>query len=449
MFAFTAKKGRIVGAAAITALLAGTVAACGDSQDTAETTSPADAEAALSEESSLLVWGWDPAIQPVADAFEAKYPNIDVEVVNVGTGSDHYTKVQNAITASSGAPDLAQMEYYAIPQFALSGGLADLTALGAGELESSYTPAAWNNVVVNDAIYGLPWGTGPMALFYNKAVFDEHGVEVPGTWDEYVAAAKTLHEADPDVYITNDAGDAGFATSMMWQAGGKPFQIDGTKVSVNLQDEGSMKWANTWNELVQNDLVAPISSWSDEWYQGLSNGSIASLTIGAWMAGNLESGVPDGAGDWRVAPMPVWNEGDTTTAENGGGAFSVLEQSDNKVVAQEFLEFMTASSEGQKITLDTVGGIPSTVAELSDEQWLNREWEYFGGQQVNKVLADAANNVVEGWQYLPFQVFANSVFSDSVGQSYANKSDINAGLSQWQDAIVSYGEQQGFEVSAQ
>ncbi|WP_029067908.1 ABC transporter substrate-binding protein [Jonesia quinghaiensis] len=449
MFAFTAKKGRIVGAAAITALLAGTVAACGDSQDTAQTTSPADAEAALSEESSLLVWGWDPAIQPVADAFEAKYPNIDVEVVNVGTGSDHYTKVQNAITASSGAPDLAQMEYYAIPQFALSGGLADLTALGAGELESSYTPAAWNNVVVNDAIYGLPWGTGPMALFYNKAVFDEHGVEVPGTWDEYVAAAKTLHEADPDLYITNDAGDAGFATSMMWQAGGQPFQIDGTNVSVNLQDEGSMKWANTWNELVQNDLVAPISSWSDEWYQGLSNGSIASLTIGAWMAGNLESGVPDGAGDWRVAPMPVWNEGDTTTAENGGGAFSVLEQSDNKVVAQEFLEFMTASSEGQKITLDTVDGIPSTVAELSDEQWLNREWEYFGGQQVNQVLADAANNVVEGWQYLPFQVFANSVFADSVGQSYANKSDINAGLSQWQDAIVSYGEQQGFEVSAQ
>jgi len=445
----TSKKSfaRIASVASLSLLLTGTLVACG-SDDTPAAPDAQDVESALKEDSKLLVWGWDPAVEPVAKAFEDKYPNIDVEVVNVGTGSDHYTKVQNAITAGSGAPDLAQMEYYAIPQFALSGGLADLTDLGAADLKDKYTEAAFSSVQVNDGIYGLPWGTGPMALFYNKAVFDKHGVEVPTTWAQYVEAAKKLHEADPNLYITNDSGDAGFSTSMIWQAGGQPFQIDGTKVTVNLQDDGSKKWANTWNELVTNDLVAPISSWSDEWYQGLSNGSIASLTIGAWMAGNLESGVPAGAGDWRVAPMPVWNEGDTGVAENGGGAFSVLEGSKNKVVAKAFLEFMTASTEGQTITLDTVGGIPSTVAELNNDEWLNREWDYFGGQKVNQVLADAANNVVPGWQDLPFQVYANSVFADSVGQSYANKADINEGLKKWQETIVTYGTQQGFEVAA-
>ena len=80
-----------------------------------------------------------------------------------------------------------------------------------------------------DAVYGLPQDSGPMALFYNKEVFDKSGIEVPTTWDEYVEAAKKLHAADPKTYITNDTGDAGFTTSMIWQAGGTPFKTDGKK----------------------------------------------------------------------------------------------------------------------------------------------------------------------------------------------------------------------------
>jgi multiple sugar transport system substrate-binding protein len=36
-----------------------------------------------------------------------------------------------------------------------------------------------------------------------------------------------------------------------------------------------------------------------------------------------------------------------------------------------------------------------------------------------------------------------------VGQSYANHTDLNAGLKQWQDALVKYGNQQGFTVTGQ
>ena len=48
-----------------------------------------------------------------------------------------------------------------------------------------------------------------MALFYNKEVFDKHGIAVPTTWDEYLEAARKLHKADPKAYITSDTGDAG------------------------------------------------------------------------------------------------------------------------------------------------------------------------------------------------------------------------------------------------
>src|SRR5690606_5511987 len=98
----------------------------------------------------------------------------------------------------------------------------------------------------------------------NKTVFDQYGIAVPTTWDEYVAAAEKLHAADPAKYITNDIGDPGFATSMIWQAGGKPFASDGENVTIDLQDAGAKKWAESWNRLVENDLLAPYGSWSDE-----------------------------------------------------------------------------------------------------------------------------------------------------------------------------------------
>ncbi len=404
-----------------------------------------DLEKALQTESSITVWAWAPAVEDIAKAFEEKYPKITVNVENVGTGNDQYTKLQNAIKAGSGAPDVAQIEYYALPQFALGNSLADLSKFGFDDLEDKFTASTWNSVNLNDKLYALPQDSGPMAMFYRKDVFDKYGIAVPETWDQYIAAAKTIHDADPNAYITNDTGDAGFTTSMIWQAGGKPYTVDGENVGINLQDEGSKKWADKWNQLVEGGYVAQTSSWSDEWFRGLSDGSIATLIIGSWMPGNLEGQAPDGSGQWRVAPMPQYEAGGTATAENGGGGDAVLEQSKNKLVAAAFLKYMNAE-EGTQISIDK-GGFPSTNADLESDEFLGYESEYFGGQKINEVFADSAKNVVKGWQYLPFQVYANSIYNDTVGQAYAGKSDLNTGLTDWQKASASYGSEQGFTVS--
>ncbi|MGB4778640.1 ABC transporter substrate-binding protein [Microbacterium sp.] len=402
-------------------------------------------QAALEKGGELTYWSWTPQAEAQVAAFEKAYPNVTVDLVNAGTNNDEYTKLQNAIKAGSGAPDVVQIEYYAFPQFALTDALLDLSAYGFADLEDDYTASTWGSVTVGDAIYGLPQDSGPMALFYNQAVFDEYGIDVPTTWDEYIAAAEKLHAADPTKYITNDIGDAGFATSMIWQAGGTPFQSDGTNVTIDLQDAGSKKWAGTWNQLVENDLLAPYGSWSDEWFQGLGNGSIATLVIGAWMPANLESGAPDGAGNWRIAPMPTY-DGSPASAENGGGGQAVTKQSKNPELAAGFLWWLNNSEESITTFLDG-GGFPSTTAELSSDEFLNAAPEYFGGQKINEVLAAAADSVVTGWQYLPFQVYGNSIFGDTVGQSYADGSDLNEGLTAWQDALVEYGNGQGFTVN--
>lgn len=426
---------------ALAGTLALTLTACGGSDsDNTPTQAPTNASGELSGE--LTVWAWDQTITDVAEAFTAEHPDVTVDVVNVGTGNDQYVALQNAVAAESGGPDLAQIEYYAVPQFSIGQALADIGPMGADELDGTFTTGPWSAVAQGDNVWGLPLDSGPMAMFYNKEVFDANNVDVPTTWDEFLDAARTLKEQG--IYIVNDTGDAGFTTSMIWQAGGRPYQVNDTTVSVDFTDEGTAKFAELWQTMIDEELVAPISSWSDEWYQALGDGSVASLVIGAWMPGNLETGVPAGAGKWAVADMPQWSDSEFTTSENGGSSMAVMKGSDNQALAYEFLEF-TAAGEGIDIRVDG-GAFPATVDTLNEPGFLDREFEYFGGQKVNEVLAKSAEGVAEGWQYLPFQVYANSVFNDFSANAYNGSTPLADALTQWGDASATYGGQQGFTI---
>ena len=401
--------------------------------------------AALQQPTTLTVWAWAPQTADIVKAFEQQYPKVTVNLVNAGTGSAEYTKLENAIKAGSGAPDVAQVEYYALPQFALQGALADLSADGLGSAQSQFSSAVWDSVNIGGKLVGLPQDTGPMALFYNKTIFDKYHLTVPTTWAQYAADAAKLHAADPKEYIGNDTGDPGFVTSMIWAAGGDPYAVSGTKnVTINLQDPGAKKFAALWSPLITKSLLAPITSWSTQWYTGLANGSIASLVTGGWMGVDLETGVPSGKGDWRVAPLPEWTAGTAATSENGGSADSVLASSKNQLAAAGFLQFMNTGP-GMQISANS-GDFPSSLAMLNSSAFLDQAPAYFGGQKINQVLSQAASQVLPGWSYLPFQVYANSIFPDTVGQAYTGKSSLETGLQAWQQQSASYGTQQGFSV---
>ena len=401
-------------------------------------------EDALEQGGTLTYWAWAPSSEAQVAAFEKAYPNVDVKLVNAGSGVDEYTKLQNTIKAGKGAPDVAQLEDTAVPQFALSDSLVDLTAYGLDDLKDQYTVGTWSSVASDGKLYGLPQDSGPMSLYYNKRVFDQYGIAVPTTWDEYVAAAKTLHEADPSTYLTSDNGDGLFASSLIWQAGGRPFAVDGTKVTIDLQDEGTLKWTSVWNEMVENKLLAPTAAYSDDWYKQLGSGQIASLISAAWLPSLLQTAAADGAGDWRAAPMPTY-DGTPASANYGGSAQVVVAQSKQQALAAGFVKWLNNSDEGIKLLIDS-GSFPSTTADIESPDLLNLAPDYFGGQEINKVAQASGESVSEGWQYLPFQIYAQTIFPDTVGQAYANNTDLNDGLKEWQDALVKYGNEQGFEV---
>ena len=117
--------------AAAAALLA--LTACGsDDKATSSPASADDVQAALAKGGDLTVWAWEPTLKQVVAKFQQKYPNVKVNLVNAGTGNDQYTALQNAVAAGKGVPDVAQIEYFALPQFALG---KSLTGLAAGSVK--------------------------------------------------------------------------------------------------------------------------------------------------------------------------------------------------------------------------------------------------------------------------------------------------------------------------
>ncbi|MFE3929146.1 ABC transporter substrate-binding protein [Streptomyces albogriseolus] len=437
---------RLLGGIALVTSLALGATACGGSDDGAgtESVSAEDIQAALDKGGSVTVWSWEPTLKTVAADFQKKHPKVKINLVSERSGDKHYTALSNAISAGKGVPDVAQLEYFSIGQYSLTKGLTDLSGFGADKLASAYTPGPWNAVTEGDKVYGLPMDSGPMALFYNKKVFDKYKIAVPTTWDEYLDAARKLHKADPKAYIANDTGDAGFTTSLLWQAGSRPYKVDGTNVKIDFGDANAKKFTDVWQKLIDEKLLAPVTSWTDDWYKGLGDGSIATLSTGAWMPANFESGVPNASGQWRVAPLPAWTQGDKASAENGGSALTVPALAKNKELAYAFVEYAN-SGEGVASRVSE-GAFPATQAELKSTEFLGKEFPYFGGQKANEIFAASAANVADDWSYLPFQAYANSIFNDTVGKAYISGTRLEDGLKAWQDASVKYGEEQGFTV---
>jgi len=199
---------------AIAVSLSLVLAACGSSSGTdspaATSVSQADIDKAMTTPTELTFWTWAPDIDQEVALFQQKYPAIKVNVVNAGQGVAHYTKLRTALQAGTGAPDVAQIEYQAIPTFTITDSLLDLRPYGASALKDTFVDWTWGQVSgSNGEVWAIPQDTGPMGMLYRQDIFDQYGIQVPKTWDEFAAAARKLHTANPNIYLTNLAGERG------------------------------------------------------------------------------------------------------------------------------------------------------------------------------------------------------------------------------------------------
>lgn len=148
----TITRNRRVALGALATLLAASLTACSGGEEGGgggggtEGASAEEIEAALQEGGTVTYWTWTPQAEKQVEEFEKAYPEVDVQLVDTVGACEANTKLQNAIAAGKGVPDVVQIEYQSVPQFQLPGQLTDLSAYGFGELESLYTASTWGSV---------------------------------------------------------------------------------------------------------------------------------------------------------------------------------------------------------------------------------------------------------------------------------------------------------------
>ena len=102
-------------------------------------------------------------------------------------------------------------------------------------------------------VFAVPQDTGPMALFVRSDIFQQHGLPVPKTWDEYAADAQKLHDADPNLSITFfDPNNAEWFNGLLWQNSAQMYGYSGDKWHVTVESAQSKQVATK----AQQDLAA-------------------------------------------------------------------------------------------------------------------------------------------------------------------------------------------------
>ncbi len=112
-------------------------------------------------------------------------------------GQGGYAKLSNAARAGN-APDVATIEYPQVPGYAIDGVARDITDLVSDGLRRKLLPRALGLTTLEDRVFAVPLDVEPMVMHYRADLFDQYGLRVARTWDEFAEQAATVRREAPD-----------------------------------------------------------------------------------------------------------------------------------------------------------------------------------------------------------------------------------------------------------
>jgi multiple sugar transport system substrate-binding protein len=395
---------------------------------------------------TLTVWSWITRQQEEIDLYQTLNPGVRIDFVNAGQGAAEYVKLRNALKAGAGLPDVAFIEYQMIDSFRMAGGLLDLAPYGAGSLKGDYAPWVWQQVSSGDKVYAIPGDSGPLGILYRNDIFETHNITPPATWDEFADAAVKLHRDAPDVFLTDAQFNAGlWAISLMWQAGSRPFHVEGDTIAITVNDAPARKMLAYWQKLIDAKAVDTAPGSTTEWYQSFDKGRYAAWITAAWGPIFLAQFAKNSAGQWRAAPIPQWQSGEPVSANFGGSSYAVMKASKHPQEAAAFV-WMNHSQQALDVRMAKQFAFPTLTRYLNDPEFIARSYPFYGGQAVNKVFVESANAVDGSFQWSPFQDYVNAQFGNELSAAAGGKGTLLEALDRLQRNIVAYAKAQGFTV---
>lgn len=282
-------------------------AACSSSTETTTTTAaPAD-----TEPTELTLWhtfneGETPTLDGIISACEAETGHtVTVELVPFAEAQN---KFKTAAQAGE-APDIMRAEIAWIAEFADLNYLAPITSMVSAEDQADYleAPSAYGKYA--GELWAIPQATDAPAVYYNKALLAEHGIEVPTTMEELKAAGIAFNDATGTPGIGTLKG--GYWTQIfVWAFGGDLMSEDGSEILINSPE--AVAGLDFYVSMQNDGAIQESLDFANEYgtvQEAFKAGEIAFNINGPWQSADLLGGDafvddPDNLGIFPAPPGP-------------------------------------------------------------------------------------------------------------------------------------------------
>jgi multiple sugar transport system substrate-binding protein len=377
---------RVIAFLMVSMLVLGLFAGCGNSNGTAASSSTGpqssggsaasevSTPAAPAEKAKVTLWYYweNKDHQQILTDIVKQYNTSqnEVEVTNEYYPFADFKKVLSIGLAASKLPDLVLIDNPDHAAYAAMGLFADITdKIKDWPDKEQYFEGPWKSCTLDGKVYGIPFGSNDLALYYNEDMLNKAGVKPPQTWDELRAAAKKLTgNGVTGLGVSAPKTEEGTFQFMPWilSAGGDLTKINSpegiksfTMISDLVKDGSMSKEVMNW---VQSDVLKQFMA-----------GKIAMMFNGPWQVPTLQKDAPDLK--WNVTLIPK----DKQYASVLGGENWGVVNGKNVDATVKFLKYVT-QVDVLKGYIGKFGYFPSRKDLASDPQ--------FTGDPMYKVFID-------------------------------------------------------------
>ncbi|WP_125131323.1 extracellular solute-binding protein [Microbacterium sp. 10M-3C3] len=289
--------------------------------------------------------------------------------------------------SSSDSPDIVEMGNTQAAAFTSSGALLSLDdikdQLGGDDLLPGFVEAGTSD----GTLYAAPYYSGARVVFYNTAMYQQAGVQVPTTLDAYVSNGEALAAAMPGVSGVYFPGKDWYnALPFIWENGGEvAVQDDDGTWDAQFSSAESLKGLEQVQQLMTKASLAPKDGDETDGWVPFRTEQAATYSAPSWAYWSIvadEDKKPTALADTTGYFALPGKDGGAAQVFAGGSNVGIAAKSQHPDLAKKALEIML-SDDYQKI-LAGAGLVPAKTSLGSDVAAATPE--------LAKVIADAAAN---------------------------------------------------------
>ena len=265
-------------------------------------------------------------------------------------------------------------------------------------LEKNYYSSIVQTVKYDDHYYGLPFNCNSTALIYNKKMFENAGVEIPESWEEFRTAAKKLTTGSIDGFtMCGMDGEQGAFQILSW------ILAAGATTDHLLQTEACQDTFSFFGELLADGSMSEncINLTQTDIAREFVKGKTAIMQNGPWVFPMLDkSGI-----DYGIFSIPDKEKGQENEKVVLGGENLVVLKGKNTEGSVKFLEFCM-SGDALLGFCEDASVLPTKVSDAEKMAEKNEKVKVFEKQMEHAVSRTSVDSWTSTAQQLTDALYA-------------------------------------------